>query len=92
MKTTTKAKASVGVVTVMERYKVLKNGDFSKRTEFVVAIWVTCNEDEYYDITNAGPLHENLSNQTLVAARAKYPKAKGWRVYANESWSRDPRR
>jgi len=90
---TTKAKASIGVVTVLMRYKVLKNGDFSKTTTWTDTVWVTCDdEDEWHDISNAGGCHEKLSNDALREARVKYPKDKGWRVSASESWAVDPPR
>jgi len=90
-KRVTKAKASIGVVTILERYKVLKNGEFSKTTVFESAIWVTCDdENEWHDISNAGPSQEKLSDESLAEARDKYPRDKGWRVYARESWATDP--
>ena len=87
-----KSQATIGVCTVLERYKELKNGDFGKTTRFTKTVWVACNEDEWHDISNAGPLHEQLSRDTEREMRIKYPKSKGWRVYASESWAVNPRR
>ena len=82
---TTKRKAHVGVVTVLQRYRRLKNGDFSKTITWNETIWVTCDSDEeLWDINNCGSIHEDLSDQAVAAAKSKYPN---YIVSASESWA-----
>ncbi len=92
MRPATKATASIGVCTVLYRYKNLKNGGFSKTVHFTKTIWVRCNEDEWHDISNAGGLHEMLSREAESWARRKWPKERGWVVSASESWAVNPKK